>query len=314
MKRLDITSIAVVAVLALGGFATSSASASWECLATFFGQYKADAPIGQQCKEYGIFPIYSHDLFLTGGKEVETGVLCALVEAEEDSFYDGPNCGASEAHEGKGEYSEAIVQGGVNILPLGTSSAPITSHSESGESIFGTKGLTEVNSKTSLGTAESTGELGNSGGFSETFYTVKQPLLGTCTGVGAQSGTVPVRGTYKDVDAALAGKLIAAVLFLLTQVEFSCGSTAVAVAGCVAGEVTPLEKLTTSLTVTLAIAGSPADNVITSYLTSSGLQEPCELLAKVGAGSTELSAQETTQTLSEFKQSGKAIEVLAMGL
>jgi len=201
-----------------------------------------------------------------------------------------------------------------NVLPLGTEAAPVTFNSESGESVFGTKGLAEVNSKTSLGTSKSTGTEGNAGTFSQTFYTVKQPLLGTCTGTGAASGTVPVSGSYKDVDADLASKLIVAVLFLLNTVNFSCGSTAVTVAGCVAGELTPLKTLSKTLTVTLATTGSPENNVITSYLNAKSESTSCLLLAKVGAGSTELSAQKTTQTLSGFKQSGAAVEVLVMEL
>jgi hypothetical protein len=195
-----------------------------------------------------------------------------------------------------------------NVLPT---TAGIKFTSTSGASAFGSAGLTEVTSGSSTGTSESTGTEGNAGNFKTTFATVKNALLGTCTGVGQSSGNIVVSGTYKDVNADLNSKEIVAVLFLLSpQVEFSCGSTAIAVTGCVAGELTKASELTTLLTATLNRVSN--DNEIITYLNASDVATACQLLAKIGAGATELSAQKTTQTLSKFEEGGKAIEVLLM--
>lgn len=108
MKRLIMLALTcLVAGCALAG--TGSASAAYHCLATFWGQYKKDGAIGEQCKEYGVIPVYSWDLYETKTATViATGVLCALVEPPEISLYDGPSCGPSEEHKGEGEWSRAL--------------------------------------------------------------------------------------------------------------------------------------------------------------------------------------------------------------
>jgi hypothetical protein len=195
-----------------------------------------------------------------------------------------------------------------NVLPT---TAGITFTSSSGKSAFGSAGLAEVTSETSKGTSASTGTEGNAGTFKTTFEKTKQALLGTCTGTGQSSGNVLVEGTYKDVNADLSGKEIVAVLFLLSPtVQFTCGSTAIAVEGCVAGQLTKASELTKTLTATLTRVSN--DNEIITYLNASDVATACQLLAKVGAGSTELSAENTTQTLTKFEEGGKAIEVLLM--
>jgi hypothetical protein len=218
------------------------------------------------------------------------------------------NATCSKAKE-NGEYTEVIVEPtGPKLLPT---TAGITFRSESGKSGFGSAGLTEITSGSSLGASETTGTEGNAGKFSTTFATVKNALLGTCTGVGQSSGNVLVSGTYKDVNADLNSKAIVAVLFLLSpQVEFSCGTTAIAVNGCVAGELTDVSELTTLLTAALNRVSN--DNEIVTYLNAGDAPEACQLLVKFGAGATELSAEQTTQLLSKFEEGGKAIEVLLM--
>jgi hypothetical protein len=199
-----------------------------------------------------------------------------------------------------------------NVLPLGTATEPITFTSSSSKAAFGSAGLTEIASATSLGESTSTGTEGNAGTFHETYFGFKNALLGTCTGTGDGSGIILVLGSYELKDADLAGKLIVAILFLLNQVQFACGTTQVTLGGCVAGNLTPLNALTTLLTVALNRAAN--DNEITSYLSTTGLPEFCLLLAKFGAGATELAALNQTMDLSGFKQGGRAIEVLVMPL
>jgi len=87
----------------------------------------------------------------------------------------------------------------------------------------------------------------------------------------------------------------------------------VVVEGCVAGEVTPENTLTTLLTVNLAVSGK--DNTIITVLNETNTaEEPCQLLAAVNEGTTGLSSEETTQLIGGFKQNGKAVEVLVMPL
>jgi hypothetical protein len=191
-----------------------------------------------------------------------------------------------------------------NVLPLGTVAEPITFTSSSTGAAFGSAGLTEVTSETSSGESTSEGTEGNAGTFHETYKGVKNGLLGTCTGTGDSSGIVLVLGKYEDKDADLAGKLIVAVLFLLSSaspVQFLCGTTPITVAGCVAGELTPLNTTALLLTVSLIRPKGSNDNEITSYLSTTGLPEFCLLSAKIGAGATELSAQNQTVDLTGFK-------------
>jgi hypothetical protein len=190
-----------------------------------------------------------------------------------------------------------------NILPT---TAGITFHSEGG-----TSGMGSITSGMTVGTAETTGTEGDAGIFKTTFEKAKQALLGTCTSVGQASGSILVEGTYKVVAADLHSKEIAALLLLLNpQVEFTCGATSFALAGCVAGELTRASELSTLLTTTFNVVGS--DNEIISYLNASDEPEACQLITKIGAGSTELSSLQMTQNLSKFTESGKNIEALLM--
>jgi hypothetical protein len=199
-----------------------------------------------------------------------------------------------------------------NVLPLGVAEKPLTYNSSSLNDAFGSAGLTEVTAASSLGTAESEGTEGNTGNFHESYSGTKNALLGTCTGTGDAVGIVLVTGTFQLKDADLTSKLIVAVLFLLNQVQFLCGTTEITVAGCVAGNLTPLNTLAKTLTIALNRIAN--DNEITSYLSSTGLPQFCLLSAKVGAGATELSAQRQLVELFNFKQNGAAVEVLVMPL
>jgi hypothetical protein len=200
-----------------------------------------------------------------------------------------------------------------NILPMGTPEHELTFSSSSTGAAFGSGGLTEVTSASSLGESASEGNEGNRGGFHETYSGVKNPLLGTCTGTADAVGVVLVLGKYQLRDADLAGKLIVAVLFLLNGlVQFLCGTTSISMEGCVAGNLTPPAELTALLTIKLNRVVN--DDEITSYLSSTGLPEFCLLLAKVGVGSTELLAENQAVDLSNFKQNGGAPAVLVMEL
>jgi hypothetical protein len=115
MKHFGVVGVLCVALFVLSGITASSASGAWICYEVSFfwlAGYGADGPVGEQCAMARAIPRFGgYDLFqTTGSKEIEPGVLCALVEAGEPSAFDGPNCGKAEEHEGTGEYGEAIME------------------------------------------------------------------------------------------------------------------------------------------------------------------------------------------------------------
>jgi hypothetical protein len=199
-----------------------------------------------------------------------------------------------------------------NILPLGTATEPLTYNSSSKGAGFESAALGEITATSSLGEATSTGNEGDAGTFHETYFGFNSPPFGKCTGTGDGLGIVLILGTYQLKDADLTGKLIVAVLFLLNQVQFLCGTLSFTSTGCVAGNLTPLNTLTQSLTIEVNRVGN--DNEITSYLSSTGLPEFCLLLAKIGANATELFAMSQLIDLFSFTKGGKAVEVLVMPL
>jgi len=67
------------------------------------------------------------------------------------------------------------------------------------------------------------------------------------------------------------------------------------------------------LSLTLAKTGSD-NNIITVLNEENTANELCQLLAKEGTNATKLSAQTGTTTITGFKQSGAAVEVLVMPL
>jgi hypothetical protein len=313
MKRVGIISIVAVAAFALSGLAASSASA-FPPIACYKvdsgkGNWKKTTPEGTECAEK-VGELEGEYVLGEPIAKKEKNLWCVriLPAVSKSGTYQS---GACETKEENGPYTTVTIAGEPNILPAGTVASPLIATTSSGQSVFGSSGLTEVTSASSLGESSGTEEQG--GAFHTSFLGVKNALLGTCTGVGDGSGVVLVLGSFRVRDADLAGKLIVAVLFVLApQVEFVCGGTAISVTGCVAGNLTPLSELTTLLTITLNRVGN--DNEITSYLSETGLPEFCLLLSKAGAGATELSAQQTTQDLTGFKQNGSAVEVLVMPL
>lgn len=109
MKRIGIAGLFLIVAFALSGVAAGSASAAWECRAVLFGSYPLP-PVyeGESCRgEIGLYIPGYKMVQVAGAKEIEAGVICALVEPGEGSLFDGSNCGASEKLEGKGEYERA---------------------------------------------------------------------------------------------------------------------------------------------------------------------------------------------------------------
>lgn len=207
-----------------------------------------------------------------------------------------------------------------SVLPAGTVANPVSGASKSGKSTFGS-GFTTITSSSSTDVEEFTSEKG--GKFSVKFAGSKDILGRECTGLeDTTKGTITVKGTIDLRYAKKGATLVVVALFLLNLkelekegeagVHFSCGSTLAVVKGCVAGVVSePYNKKVATQNVTLTKSGN--DNEIIKVFNEAGTKEEnCELLASQSEGKFELSAEETTQELSGFKQGGKAIEVEVM--
>jgi hypothetical protein len=205
-----------------------------------------------------------------------------------------------------------------NILPTGTGAAPLTFNSSSGTSIFG-NGLIKLTSPKSTGSGAGNAE--KLGTFDLLFEGFKDALGRTCTGLfnsetkegDLTEGSVLVKGTFHIRDYKLGAELRVAQIWLLKEAHSSCGTLLVVLRGCVAGDLTPKEGLSKTLTVTLKKEG--ADNTIIKVLNEANTaEENCELTSSTDEKAFELSTFETTQALAEFKKAGAATEVLVMPL
>jgi hypothetical protein len=205
-----------------------------------------------------------------------------------------------------------------NILPTGTQVAPLTATGKSGTSTFG-NGLLKLTSSKSTGSGAGFAE--KLGTFDVLFEGVKDALGRTCTGLFNSStkegdlteGSILATGTAHLRDYKLGTELRVAGISLMREVHFSCGTLLVVVRGCLAGDITPKEGLTKTLTATAKKEG--ADNTIIKVLNEANTaEENCELASSTDEKAFELSSIESTGEASGFKKAGAATEVLVMPL
>jgi hypothetical protein len=200
-----------------------------------------------------------------------------------------------------------------STLPNATFAEPIVSDNSSGKTTFG-GGLLELESPSSFGDQE--GFASKLGLFSVVFTEVKSVNLGVkCTGLNTTTeGEVEIFGTYHIRDYKTStGTLKIATIFLLSPVHFSCASTLVVVAGCVAGATTPENTLTKTVTVALNKVGSN-NEIITVLNEENTATELCQLLAKEGSSATKLSLEAQKSELTCFTQSSSEVSILLMPL
>ena len=200
------------------------------------------------------------------------------------------------------------------VLPTPTKAQPVFGESTSGVSTFGS-GFTTITSAKSEDVEEFTSE--DEGTFKVIFKESKDLLSRKCTGLlNVTEGDITVEGTIDLRYALTAAKaLVVVALFLLptgsSAVHFSCGAVLAIVTGCAAGIVEPTNKLSKTLTVSLK--KNKTDNeIITVLKLEKAETENCELKAAQNEGTLELSAEETKQELSGFKQNGAGIQVEVM--
>jgi hypothetical protein len=200
-----------------------------------------------------------------------------------------------------------------NVLPEGTSLAPITSTGTSGPTKFGS-GALEIKSKKS--TSKQLIALPKLGTFDVLFEGSTDAAGTLCIGLGdTEEGSILALGTFHYFDYNRGGELLVAVGFLLLPVHFSCGSAIlVIVQGCVAGAITtPVNTLSKTLEVFLT-AKSGDNEIITVLNAENEKAFACQLLASVNEGAFELSSQSQTQVLLGFKKGSTAEEILVMPL
>jgi hypothetical protein len=193
----------------------------------------------------------------------------------------------------------------------------LPSKSKSGKSLFGS-GATKITSQKSVGTdLPTTVKLGT---FDVLFEESKDALGDKCTGLNdtKESESILVLGTYHFRDWKKGSELRVADIFLLKPVHFECPNEKklFVVQGCVAGDVTPVNLLTKTVTATLTkqTGNNANDNEIITVLNDENTaNELCELKVAGNEGALELSSEQTTQEIT-FTSGGKPAEVLVMPL
>jgi hypothetical protein len=196
------------------------------------------------------------------------------------------------------------------MLPEGTTASPVTFTATSGEGSFESASGIEVKCKADEATGEGTSA--NLGAF-HIHFTGCTGLLGSkCTGLGDTEGTILTLGTFHFwLYKTSGGALSAALVYLVNPTHFECAGVLTIVEGCVAGGVSPLESLTTSLTNTLERTKSKQE--ITKVLPQESTSEiACELTQKTSEGAAGASAERTVEHISKFEQNCKAVTALFM--
>jgi hypothetical protein len=207
------------------------------------------------------------------------------------------------------------------ILPEPTRAAPLSGTSKGGRGTLTTVGGNEVKCVKAKNTFEFTSP--NEGTTHVTFEECRDrvPIIGgeqVCTGRSDREGQILYLGTVLYLLALLSERLIAALIALVAEFEFICGSGLtegkVKVKGCVSSLAEPIERLT-NLTRDVfreKTSGSGTQD-IQSFLPVEGRkEEPCQTLTKVNSGSFEESGATGTAENEKFEQSRREVSVLLM--
>ncbi len=202
------------------------------------------------------------------------------------------------------------------MLPEPTEAAPVTFTGSSGAGTLETTGKETIKctKDSSTGSAYSA----NLGTFVVSFEkcTAKSGLA-TCTGLNVSTkGTIETKGTFHYWLALRGSTLVDAIVFLPTETHFECEALSIKelilVKGCVAGEMTSGESLTSVVTIKLA-QSSAGINEITKVLPQESTEEiECKLTSKIAEKAAEQSSLVTLESILGFKQSGGSVTVLMM--
>jgi hypothetical protein len=201
-----------------------------------------------------------------------------------------------------------------NVLPTaGTGAAKeVKANTSSKTAEFG-NGLLKITSPKSSGTQ--TGNATKLGFYKTTFVEAKDTLGRKCTTGTETAGTIISEGTFHTRDYKKGAELATASVLLVKEQTFKCGELEIKVKGCVAGQLTPENTLTKTLTLHLEHEGSKNDEKIITVLNEANTaNELCELLSSSDGKAFELSSQQQEVAITEFKQNGAAVEELVMKL
>jgi hypothetical protein len=137
-----------------------------------------------------------------------------------------------------------------------------------------------------------------------------------CKGMkDTEASTVTMSGTFHIRDYKEGTSLRTAMILLLHEALFTCGSGEFRLAGCLGAALSPESAKTKTLTVTAQRNGSIDDNKVITILNETNTEnETCQLLAKMGSGAFELASLIDTLSVTEFKKNGAAVEVEVMPL
>jgi hypothetical protein len=199
------------------------------------------------------------------------------------------------------------------ILPTGK----ITFTSKSGKFVLLTTGGSETKCEKAAGTGEvKTLNLGN---FHTEFSECKAELGGlkpTCTGEGDTSGKILLLGTFHFWLATLGKALVAALVFLLAQLHYTCEllgqKQLIIVLGCAAALAEPTEKLTKITKDVFIETKSGVSDIRTVLPELSNKSLGCITTTSVNGGAFEEYATTSTIENETFKSGGVAVEVLLM--
>jgi hypothetical protein len=201
-----------------------------------------------------------------------------------------------------------------NVLPTAGPgiAKEVKASTSSGTSEFG-DGLFKITSPKSSGTQ--TGNSTKLGFYKLTLVEIKDTLGRHCTTSGQAAGTVISEGTFHTRDYKKGTELSTASVLLLKEYTFACGELLITVKGCLAGQLTPENTLTKTLTLHFEHAATLNDEKIITVLNEANTaNELCEWKWSTDGKAAELASIQQELAITEFKQNGAAVEALVMKL
>ncbi len=330
MRRIKLfgvaSGLAVVAALALSGFvASSSANLVLTCykVSKFEKEKRAGNFKDPECKEEVKKLTGEYVLAEPLAKTVEY-LWCAeitqtpVLESETGNFENNKCEGAKK----DSDFIEVNVEP-TKVLPLPSTTSPLSLKGKGGKGVLLTVGKegkegSEVKCEKTAGTGSFTSA--NLGEFTTTFEgcKAKVPIIGTapCTGEGDEKEKILLKGEVHYWLALLSGKLVAALVFLFKELHFTCEALGqkqlILVKGCAAALAEPVETLTKTTKDVFKEEKSGVSDIREVLPQETTKEIKCITETNVNAGGFIESAQTGTIENEEFKQGGKAVEVLLM--
>jgi hypothetical protein len=134
-----------------------------------------------------------------------------------------------------------------------------------------------------------------------------------CTGAGDSVGSILMLGTFHYWLALLSGKLVAALVFLGSEVHYTCGSFLLTSKGCEAALAEPTEKLTTVTKDVFRETKSGVSDIRTVLPENATKEISCVKLISFGGGEFAEAAQTGSMENIKFEKGAeKNIEILMM--